>query len=183
MFCPRCAQSQVADDVRFCSRCGFPLAGVAELLANGGAWPQYLLPSGAVQTTSPRRKGVRQGGKLILFGAFLVPLLAIMGSIIDLEELGLLGVIIVIGGIMRLLYALIFEEKHPAGAAAQPLAPQQFAPQQFHPAAHHSALPPRQSAPAPVSFRTRDTGELAGPPSVTENTTRLLDNQSDPRER
>jgi hypothetical protein len=174
----------VADDVRFCSRCGFPLGGVAELLSNGGAWPQYLLPGGAVQPPSPRRKGVRQGGKFMLFGACLVPLLGIIAGILDGDgEIMLLGVFIFIVGIVRLLYALIFEEKHPAAAGAQTLAQQPHAPQQFNPAAHRSALPPRQSAPAPVSFRTRDTGELAGPPSVTENTTRLLDNQSDPRER
>lgn len=182
MFCPRCGQAQAAEEVRFCSRCGFPLGGVAELVAHDGAWPQYLTPGGAAQTPSPRRKGVLQGAKLMLAGAFLVPILAILIGIIGSEnyEFLLFGVLILIVGIVRLLYALLFEDKQPAAAAP---AQQPFAPPQFNPDARRAALPPQQSAPAPVSFRTRDTGELAARPSVTENTTRLLDNQIEPRDR
>ena len=29
MFCPQCGQQQVSDVTRYCSRCGFPLDGVA----------------------------------------------------------------------------------------------------------------------------------------------------------
>lgn len=32
MFCPKCSQQQVSDSVRFCSRCGFRLNAVKELL-------------------------------------------------------------------------------------------------------------------------------------------------------
>lgn len=181
MYCPKCGQSQVADEVRFCSRCGFALGGVTQLLAHDGAWPQYLPPSDA-RLVSPKRKGVKQGGKLLLFGAFLVPLLAIVATIVgEGEEIILLGVMVAILGVMRLLYALIFQEGYPAAAPfAQTHAA--AAPPQFNPAARRTALPPQQAAPAPVSFRARDTGELVGRPSVTENTTRLLDHPAEPRE-
>jgi hypothetical protein len=36
MFCPRCAQEQVNPEIRFCSRCGFPLSDVAEALDKEG---------------------------------------------------------------------------------------------------------------------------------------------------
>ncbi|MCA1613557.1 MAG: zinc ribbon domain-containing protein [Acidobacteria bacterium] len=184
MYCPKCGQSQVADEVRYCSRCGFALSGVTQLLAHDGAWPQHLLPGAAVQVHSPRRKGAMQGGKLMLVGAFLVPVLVLIVTIIGSEayEFVLAGVLILIVGIVRLLYALLFEDAHPAAAPA-PLPAHASAPPQFDPAPPRAALPQQQASPAPVSFRTRETGELAGPPSVTENTTRLLDTQDDPRKR
>lgn len=184
MYCPKCGQSQVADEVRFCSRCGFPLGGVTQLVAHDGAWPEYMPPSDG-RLDSPKRKGLRQGGKILLVGAFLVPTLAILCIITGMDsELLLTGVLVVIAGIMRLLYALIFEDKHPAGAPRPTQFSQTAAPPQFIAAPRRAAaaLPPQQSSPAPVSFRTRDTGELAGRPSVTENTTRLLDTQNDQRE-
>lgn len=183
MYCPKCGQSQVADEVRYCSRCGFALGGVTQLLAHDGAWPQHLSPGATAQVPSPRRKGAKQGGTLILVGAFLVPVLALIVTIIGSEayEFVLAGVIILIVGIVRLLYALLFEDAHPAAPA--PLPAHAPAPPQFNPAPPRAALPQQQASPAPVSFRTRETGELAGPPSVTENTTRLLDAQNDPRER
>ena len=40
MFCPNCGQQQATEQMRFCSRCGFPLGLVSEILANGGFLPQ-----------------------------------------------------------------------------------------------------------------------------------------------
>jgi hypothetical protein len=184
MYCPKCGQSQVADEVRFCSRCGLPLGAVTQLVAHDGAWPEYQPPADAARPDSPRRLGLRKGGKMLLVGTFLVPMLAIMCLLAEIDpEFVLLGVLVVIAGILRLLYALIFEDKHPAAAAAAQFAPTAAPAPQFVAAPRRAAaLPPQQTPPAPVSFRTRDTGELAGRPSVTESTTRLLDPQNDPRE-
>ena len=40
MHCPNCGQQQISSDTKFCSRCGFQLSIVSELLANGGVLPQ-----------------------------------------------------------------------------------------------------------------------------------------------
>ena len=40
MHCPRCGQQQISDQTKFCSRCGFQLGLVGELLENGGFLPQ-----------------------------------------------------------------------------------------------------------------------------------------------
>ena len=40
MHCPRCGQQQISDQTKFCSRCGFQLGLVVELLENGGFLPR-----------------------------------------------------------------------------------------------------------------------------------------------
>ncbi|HET6862566.1 MAG TPA: hypothetical protein VFH91_05950 [Pyrinomonadaceae bacterium] len=184
MYCPHCGQLQTTGAIRFCSRCGFPLDGVIYLLGNGGMLP-IQNSSDEPQPISPRKRGVKQGGILFLSGAVIVPLLAVLGDAAhDSTFLNVLiafaAIICFVGGPLRMLYAGIFEEGAPnpfrQGARPYVQAPMP-APQQF--ASHgQTALPPAQS-PRPVSsWRSRPvTSELAGPPSVTENTTRLLDKE------
>ena len=40
MHCPSCGQEQASVEIKFCSRCGFPLGLVSEILAHGGFLPQ-----------------------------------------------------------------------------------------------------------------------------------------------
>jgi hypothetical protein len=176
MFCPKCGQSQVADEVRFCSRCGFHLSGAAELLANHG----LLTPTTsqiAAQDLSPRRKGVRQGGKLMLIGMFVIAFLLVFVALTGApEEFPLLGLLVFLAGLLRLIYAFLFEEKVPAA----PPAAQAYAPPRFAAPQPGDALPPHASVPARGFFARRpDTAEIVTPPSVTEHTTRLLDERDD----
>src|SRR3989442_15405720 len=111
MHCPQCGQQQVADVVRFCSRCGFPLDGVMHLLATGGTLPVDQFEEGS-REISPRKKGVRQGAALLLSGAVLVPLLAVLDKYtgLNLEIFtALAAVILFIGGPFRMVYAGPFE--------------------------------------------------------------------------
>jgi hypothetical protein len=179
MFCPQCGQQQVAGVIRFCSRCGFPLDGVLQLLSNGGNLPVYRTPDEPVPV-SARRKGVKQGGQLLLSGAVLVPVLGIFASYSNstfLEILTALAAIICfMGGPLRMLFAAVFEEGAPKPVRVYGSAPMHM-PQQFAPHASSPALPPPPARPQP-SWRPRpNTAELVSPPSVTENTTRLLDKE------
>jgi len=135
---------------------------------------------------SPRKKGVRQGGILLLSGALVVPILGVLDSFARSSEfldilVAIAAIICFVGGPLRMLYAGLFEE----GA---PLKTQIPAPAYFRPALQpprgtsHSALPPSAVSPA-AGWRARpNTAELVQPPSITENTTRLLD-QEEPRDR
>ncbi len=179
MFCPQCGQQQVAGVIRFCSRCGFPLDGVLQLLSNGGSLPVYRTPDEPIPI-SARRKGVKQGGLLLLSGAVLVPVLGIFANYSNstfLEILTALAAIICfIGGPLRMLFAAVFEEGAPKPVPVYGPGPMQM-PQRFAPHAPSPALPPPPVRPQP-SWRPRpNTAELVSPPSVTENTTRLLDKE------
>ena len=186
MFCPQCGQQQVTGVVRFCSRCGFPLDGVAQLLNSGGMMPVYRTSSDEPAPISARRKGVKQGGLLLLSGAVIVPILGMFASFTNatfLEILAALAALICfIGGPMRMLYAALFEEgaPKPFQAYGPPTAMPRH-PQQFGPPAQRPALAP-PPARAQGAWRRPNTAELAHPPSVTENTTRLLDKEERPPE-
>ncbi|MEK6336795.1 MAG: hypothetical protein AABM67_17860 [Acidobacteriota bacterium] len=177
MYCPRCGQQQATDSMRFCSRCGFPMEGAMHLLANGGLIPQYqhdVAPKGP----SPRKKGVRQGATLMLIGAILVPILAVMAGFAPgrLENVfgffcALAAIICFLGGPLRMLFAGIFEEGAPPPQFMRPISysPPMVAAQQAR-----VSLPPAQANPA-SSWRQPHTAEILQPPSVTDNTTRLLE--------
>ena len=179
MFCPQCGQQQASGVIRFCSRCGFPLDGVIQLLGTGGMIPVYRSPDEPIPI-SPRRKGVKQGGMLLLSGAVLVPLLGVMASFGNSAFLEVLtafaAIICFIGGPLRMLYAAVFEEGAPR--PMNHYAPPMPAPKpQFGPPVQHQPLPPAQSRPV-GGWRPRpNTAELVSPPSVTENTTRLLEKE------
>lgn len=184
MFCPQCSQQQVTEDVRFCSRCGLPLEGVAVVLANGG-----LLPAGA-QTEdlppSPKLRGVRQGGKMFLLGILVVPLIALfLDALRAPEEPAIAAAIIFfLGGILRTLYALLFQDGplrrrkqlRQTPATYSPTPQQQFADRNW--ARTDAALPPARNESIPadayVPPRATTTEALRYPPSVAEGTTRLL---------
>jgi hypothetical protein len=184
MHCPQCGQQQVSSELRFCSRCGFPLGGVTELLANGGVIPQYQPPSAETPSKiSPRRKGVQQGVALIFLAAVLTPLFGVLNSYLNFPEIfaALTAIIGFIGGALRILYAAIFEEGaqkvvYVNQGQQQPSFPAYQQPPQRAVMDVNRArqLPPQQSQPVP-NWRRPDTAELHKPLSVTEHTTRLLE--------
>lgn len=184
MHCPQCGQRQVSDQLRFCSRCGFPLDGVIQLLGNGGVLPAALVDKGERKLT-PRQLGVRQGAMLMLSTLLVVPVTALIS--INFTEhpeifIPLAAILCFVGGLLRLVYALLFEADAPR--VKQPAASSYVAPamtSQLDAQARTAALPPPSSPGTPASgWRRPDTAELVQPPSVAEHTTRLLDDKADP---
>jgi hypothetical protein len=184
MYCPQCGQQQVSDATRFCSRCGFLLEGVAVVLAAGGQVPMRYVQPGNTKL-SPRSKGIRQGAMMMLSTILVVPIV----SIISVFILGhpeiivpITAITLFVGGLLRILYALLMEESYAlmdvnnVGGYAPAGIPQ------VDTSARNIALPPASATPAP-SWRPRpNTAEIYQPPSITENTTRLLDKE-DPKRR
>jgi len=150
------------------------------VLANGGMLPS---PAGGPNENevSPRRRGVRQGGILLLTGAVLVPILGVLDSFARYPQflhllVAIAAIICFIGGPLRMVFAALFEE----GAPIRPqVAPRSYTPPSL-PA--RSGMPPHGAVALPPASANPPTGwkpntaELLRPPSVTESTTRLLDN-------
>jgi len=53
MYCPKCSQQQISDNIRYCSRCGFPLNVVVDLLAYDGVLAALEM-KGKQQELTPR---------------------------------------------------------------------------------------------------------------------------------
>jgi hypothetical protein len=153
-----------------------------QLLSSGGQLQVYREPEGPKEM-SARMKGVRQGAMLFLLGAILVPILGVFASYSNnrFPEIltALAAILCFLGGPLRMLFAALFEEGAPRPVlqtTRQFVAPPISSPQ-FSPHGHNPALPPASIQSTP-SWRTRpNTAELVNPPSVTENTTRLLDKE------
>lgn len=179
MHCPNCGQQQVSNETKFCSRCGFQLGLVAELLAHGGFLPQ-LAQLYKKKTILTKKNGVVFSlFWFIFFTCFLTAFFGILGA--PDELLGILAVTGFFGGLMFLIASLIFfrssKEFVPTSLTGQPMPDIRG----LYGQPSHTALPPQQPVPAsiysaPTAERWRDTNDLQ-PTSVTESTTRLLDTE------
>ena len=178
MHCPQCGQEQFSSEMRFCKSCGFSLDGVKQLLATSGASPASEKENHKPRE-SPRRKGVRQGVILLFIAMVFMPLITLIGK----PRGDFLPMIFLMAGLMRILYAVIFQEGAPRkkqDTALHDVGP--ITTDQLDTAARGSALPPPQSVPVSVfSARGMDTSEMVSPASVTEHTTKLLEESEEPK--
>jgi hypothetical protein len=173
MYCPTCGQQQLNDEIRFCSRCGFLLSDVAEVVANKGISP-YKTPGRVSKKDTPRKRGLKQGGMVMLIGFLLVvPILAISMPFLGFSPflIPMAAIITLMGGLLRMIYAYMFEsnDQYETGVNMTPTL-----------SGSHSSpktLPDHQSIPADAYVapgKWMETNDLAQPPSVTESTTKLL---------
>ena len=104
MFCPKCSQAQPAEDLRFCPRCGFPLAAVKELLGReeergddrAGAGEGWSLPA---------QKDLATGALLMFAGSVVAVLWGFMGTRGSAEVL-LPQAYFILGGTLAFLLTL-----------------------------------------------------------------------------
>jgi hypothetical protein len=169
MFCPRCSQEQASAEIRFCSRCGLPLADVAEAVEGGG----FVDRSAGDAACSLRRSVFASLFMMAASFIFLIVSL-IMGtpepSFVVQWNL-VVSLAFFFSGLIWAGYTL-----RPRKKKTQPRQQQQIVKEptailsiEGYAAPTH-ALPDSYSTPAVV----RTTRELDKIPSVTEHTTRTL---------
>lgn len=168
MYCPRCGQQQVSDDMRFCSRCGLPIAGLSGWVASGGGLS--LREAASLALSSPRPKGITRGAKLMFLSAVLFPFCFGLGLLVGEPTPLLLPFTIFIAGLSFVLYTRFFGEEARAFKAYD--AQQSRLGTTFG----TTALPAASNLPTNgVNAQKVRTSELAEPNSVTEHTTKFLD--------
>ena len=175
MFCPKCSQPQFSDDIRFCSRCGFPLGLVSEILAHGGFLPQ-LADLHKTKSWWTKKNGVIFS---IMWCIFFLLIMAPFWGILRIPPMaGISAVVGIFGGLMWLIGSLVFlkSTKELQPGFNQPPVNQPF---ELYGATQGHALPSQQSTPVssympPRPGIWRETNDLAEPGSVTDETTRML---------
>jgi hypothetical protein len=148
MFCSKCGQEQASESAHFCSRCGFKLGAIEEGFAK----------------------------RLITMAMYLVlTICAIIGWGSITSGPGYMQVRVIITIIAAITFYLLFsgDLKHIFNKLFFQDIEQK---KQIGPASQDSALPPAHSIHVPSLGSHRvNTAEMVQPPSVTEQTTILLD--------
>ncbi len=177
MYCPKCSQQQVSEETKFCSRCGFPLGLVSEILAHGGFLPQLadLYKSKKIVT---RRNGlIFSLFWFLIFVVILAPFVGITGG--PGEVIGSLALLGTVGSLMMVIASFLILKKEPVNLELPNHELPNRSVYNIH-GTQKTALPPSQSQPAQSyvppanSWKAPDTGEFAQPRSVIEGTTKLL---------
>lgn len=182
MHCPSCGQQQVSNETKFCSRCGFPLGIVSEVLVHGGFLPQLAELNKKKKSLWTRRNGLALS---LIWCLFFLFIMTPLWGILNVDKLaGASAVIGIFGGLIMFVSSLMFLEKehvrYDLDRQMYPSAPNQY---DLRGQGAQPALPPQQAMPAsfyaaPKTGNWRDTNDLES--SVTEGTTRLL-NEDDKR--
>lgn len=180
MHCPHCGQKQVSDEIKFCSRCGFQLAVVSELLAYGGTLPQLAALHQGKAAYLTRRNGLIFTALWFIFFVMMLP------AFFGIAEAEVMAAIAAIFGtftsMMLMIISLAFLKRTPRPPSELPAYGGIIDPQAELPAPGTLHALPRAGQveaespyiPPDGLWRAPDTGELRRPGSVTEGTTKLL---------
>ena len=165
MFCPKCSQQQASEELRFCSRCGFPLTGVTLLLEKDCEVPPTK------QTVSRGR--IFKESLLLMFASWLVALVATNmfdwgGPFETVAKIGSL-IFFVLGliGLLKFVFVFLFVRESVSAPSPKTLTA----------STRRAALPSPQENPLTDYPQRSNTKEMAPRGSVTESTTRLLNDE------
>ncbi len=173
MFCPKCGQQQISDEMRFCSRCGFALAMVAELITHDGHTAAG--ESCAAVPASRRREQMRKGLLLLVGGIIGSLIFLFLTNVAGMQEgfaklcitlsllVALVGMVRLVITILRAIASAV--TRRNTLNAASPL------PSMMNGQVSGAGLPPHMEDWQESRART---AEMVQPPSVTDRTTRLL---------
>jgi hypothetical protein len=181
MYCPQCSQQQISDEMRFCSRCGFSLSAVKELVFSGGH--NAGTPSTEHdQTVSRGFRGAKQATWIMLITLAITLFIGILIAVDDdFAILMLAPSLALVFAFFRLLYAVFFEDRmRPREKKVL-----QSTVASAFPGRPIASVRQRELSASPglpiddFTSRGRRTAEVVQPPSVTEHTTKLLDDDRD----
>ena len=178
MYCPKCSQIQTEDGLRFCSRCGFQLGVVKELLAERDSAPVITAGSQApAKFFSRRKQDLVFGATVMSVAATIVVQLSWVAPkaalIFPLWMIWLAFSLFVLSFdvLVRVARKFFSDDDHVSDLPSQQRAPGFI--DKVSPAT--SELPPMRNLPvAALGFDRVNTGEIRQPLSVTEHTTNLL---------
>jgi hypothetical protein len=168
MHCPQCGQEQTSDKIRFCTKCGFALTDVKEILVPG---------SRKKNSQKKLVRSITQGMALIIFGLISSMLFAILHELnmVPKSFAKISVLVFFVLGMIRMGLPFITGENSLPAKKVTSLEPDAATDNLIETSFSGKSLPEAQYSP-PINFAAKNygTAELASTPSVTENTTKLL---------
>lgn len=170
MHCPKCGTERVSDATIFCSRCGLYLDHIKDVMEAGGE--PVGGPRDHEKAPFLNSKNIRIFSLLwfLVVTVFLLPISAIMGG--EAKMLAVLGLMGPVGAAFLLILSMFFPAASGKGSGRR----------QFPEKTAAKQLPPERTvfaedfvAPSAGPGRRTPDLEKVSPPSVTEETTRHLD--------
>ena len=174
MFCPKCSQQQISDETRFCPRCGFQLNVVKALLASDDA-PQ----TAEIEKTtdrSLRKRDMTVGAGVMFFFALIAAAITVDMPASHSSRIVLLVVAWLILSLLINLKPIIqyFLRADNSSPATEDFSVSKTF-SKFT-SRGKNALPEARGIPAAdLVMPNLNTAEMIQPPSITENTTNLLE--------
>ena|SRR5882724_46996 len=159
MFCPRCSNQQTSDTARYCTKCGFQISAVKDLIATDGV-PAPPLTRAPFQSNNDTVARIRKRGKML--NIFL--LVCVVSLFANLHNGGeILPRSILIAVLIAIMFARVaVKSKHSISFTKS----------------NDVTLPESEINPVQHSEPKRIvTAEMVPVPSVTKRTTKLLPNQ------
>ena len=188
MYCPKCSQPQVSDEMQFCSHCGLSLSSTKEMILAGG---KTLLSQSKEDEDklSPRHRGIRQGAMLILLSVILIPAYILLAALFPAQDRliessvsdtpfekisqAVLFTMLMLG-LSRILYARFFLQ----GASPEKYEHEVGGLDSSSATTSTYALPPAHSVPVSGFGAWRaSTGEIGRSPGVAEHTAKPLERE------
>lgn len=175
----------VGRDEAFVGAGGFLLTGTADLLMTGGLIPRQSSPAG-FWAPSPRTRGMKQGLFVLLSAFLIVPLVTVFSIMISLPSpvLAILStLLLVVGGLLRVAYAWTSNRRYPAAEPSRKTR-SRLCKICFNDRQMLSSRRSKHIRQIPTPLPPRETGVIPTelePHSITEGTTRLLENEELPQ--
>lgn len=171
MHCPQCGLQQVSGKVRFCRACGFSLSGVKELV---------LSDKRAAKAEKTRfETAFNQGLALMLVSLVAAIILTLLQDTHLIPQIyaKIVAAFFILAGLARMFYPYVVGKS--SGRKEQETLFYETD-DQIETGKLPFSLPASHSIPvSDFGSRRVDTAEMIQPPSVTEHTTKLLDNRQD----
>ncbi|HET9787635.1 MAG TPA: hypothetical protein VFP47_10900, partial [Pyrinomonadaceae bacterium] len=95
--------------MRFCSRCGLPMSGLAEWIASGGAPAARGAETQALRL--PRKKRRQRGSKLMFFSLVLFPVFLVISLMFDEGAPMVVPVFLLFVSLIMMMYSRFFGEE------------------------------------------------------------------------
>ena len=171
MYCPKCGREEAAEEIRFCPKCGFALDRVRSLIRDERAGA--LTVRGDAGAASTRKKDVIAGASVMTVVALVIMLLAVSSA----APTPTLAVVIPLLILWALLVSGVLLSRHAVDEVRKLFSREPgrlYAGEQEPVTGRGGELGPGEVDPRRGLWKAA-TSELEPVPSVTEQTTGLLD--------